>query len=704
MFDQLRQSLQRRLDKLTGQSAPLPTPVSDPEYANSLRVKGNAFLSEEKLEAAEACFREALEHNADDTRTLVCLGYALKEQGRLTEARVVLKRATNPANTDPEVFEALYLLGEISEAQADLEDAIRHFKSVLNLKPDFTRACKKVARILQLQGRNHDMKAFLEDQVRLCSSNSDYRLMLAKAYTDTLEFQGTVDNLLAAVALGVSSVPINMMIGAALCRLEREEDARPYFEMARVADPSVTHEINYHQGYFHTRSGNTRAAIGLLERSLELEPDYLPSHSLLLLLLSHAATELNRSYRVAAENFATTVENSHPRLPDLHPSPVEMDSRVLRIGFVSGEFVEHPIYHFLIGILEQIDKTRFHLVAFSNNQVNDACTAVFKALFSEWHDIQNMGHAAVAELVRTQQIDVLFDLSGHTGDARLPVFAYKPALVQVAWLGYFASTGLKTMDYIIADEACVPKDSGEWFSEKIVRLPDTRLCMTAPRTSRPIPVAQPPCLTKGYVTFGSFQQAAKINRQVLLVWARVMASVPQSRLRIQNKGVDSATTEKKLREDMVIAGMDLSRVDLVGATGWEEYLEAHCETDILLDTFPYPGGTTTAFALWMGVPTVTLTGTTMLSLQGASMLECVGLTDWIAKTATEYVDIANRFAGDTDAIIRLRQQLRVTAESSPLFDCKRFASNLEDAIGFMYHDRMASVTVTQPHVRFSHGY
>ncbi len=697
MFDRLRQHLQRRLDKLTGQSELQPAPLSNSDYADGLRAKGNAFLADEKLDAAEECFREALNHKTDDTRTLVCLGYVLKELGRLAEARIVLKRATSPTNSDPEVFEALYLLGEISEQQDDLEDAKNYFKSALGLRPDFMRACDDVVRILRHQGRESEVRALLERQVCLCPDSTNYRLMLAKACTVAFDFQGTVDHLMAAVALGVNEAQITMILGAALCRIEREEEARPYFQMAQAADPSVSHEILYHRGYYFTRSGDTRVAVDLLEQSIALQPDYLPSHSLLLLNLSHAAKELNRSYKDAAQQFSKVLESTYPPLPTVLSRPVDITTEVLRVGFISGEFREHPLYHFLVGILEHIDKAHFRLVAFSNNQINDASTTVFKTLFSDWHDIQHLGHAAVADLVRAQKIDVLFDLSGHTGDTRLPVFARKPAPVQATWLGYFASTGLTTMDYIIADAASVPQDSDEWFSENIIRLPDTRLCMMVPRTSRPIPVAQAPCKTKGYVTFGSFQQAAKINEQVLQVWGKVMASVPHSRLRIQNKAIDSVSISEKLRTDMTLAGIDLSRVDLVGATGWEDYLEAHRETDILLDTFPYPGGTTTAFALWMGVPTITLAGTTMLSRQGASMLECVGLTDWIAKTVAEYADIAKRFACDTDAIAQLRHQLRTITENSPLFNCKRFATNLEGAIRFMYQNKGAVKDAVQQH-------
>ena len=691
MLDRLRLILQRRLDTLTGRSAPQSAPASDPESTARLRTQGNAFLAEEKLDEAEACFREALVHTVDDTAALVCLGYVLKEQGRLTEARITLKRAINPANTDPQAFEAHYLLGEISEKQDDLDDAKKYFKSTLNLKPDFTRACEDVVRILEAQGRKGEARAFLEERIASCPESTDYRVMLAKECTDSLDLDGTVQHLSAAVAMGVRDPYIDMLVGAALCRLEREPEARPYFDSAVATDPSFLHEALYHRGYYYTRSGDSRAGVELLEQSIESKPDYQPAHSLILLNLSHSAGALNRSYQQAADRFSDAVEGSIKAFSPLPMGSVGVESKVLRVGFVAGEFREHPVQHFLVGVLEHINKDHFQLVAFSNNQKDDAATKVFKTLFSGWHDTKDMGHDAVADLVRTEQIDILIDLSGHTGDARLPVFARKPAPVQVAWLGYFASTGMKAMDYIIADAACVPDHSEEWFSEKVFRLPATRLCMTAPRTSRPIPVTPAPCTVQGYVTFGSFQQLAKINDKVLGVWAKVLTAVPRSRLKIQNMAMNIATMREQICANMVTAGIDLSRVELVGGGGWESYLEAHNGVDIALDTFPYPGGTTTAFAIWMGVPTITLAGNTMLSLQGAGMLGCVGLNDWVAKDEAEYVEIARRFANDTERLAHLRGSLRAVAERSPLFDTKTFATNLENALRSMYREKMATL-------------
>ncbi len=690
MLDRLRLILQRRLDTLTGLSAPQPAPVSDPEGAERLRKQGNALLAEEKLDEAEACFREALVHGLDDTQSLVCLGYVLKEQGRLAEARITLKRAVNPSNTDPKAFEAHYLLGEISEEQGDIEEAKRYFKSTLDLKPDFTRACADLVRLLRNSGQHETVRPLLVQIVNRCPDCRDYRMWLAEVCADVIDYEATVEHLAAVIRLGGGNVRINITMGAALCRLDRIDEANHHFDQAAEADPTVAYEICYHQGYFHSRVGNSTEAVALLERAIELNPTYLPAHQMLLFNLCFAQPQVPGRYKEAVLRFNHTVRPVKP----LETSPaIDAGKPILRVGFSCGEFRNHPVHFFLIGVLEHIDRSRFQLFAYSNNEVDDDMTQSFKDKMDGWHNIRELTDDAAAELIRSHQIDVLIDLCGHSGEARLPVFARRPAPVQATWLGYFASTGLDEMDFIIADPTSVPQDATEWFSEAIIRMPATRLCMTPPKPSRKILISPPPCVAKGYVTFGSFQQAAKITPKVLETWSQVMAQVPNSRLRIQSSAFGSAAVCERMANGMRAVAIDLTRVEMLGSQVLEDYLEAHNEVDILIDTFPYTGGTTTAFALWMGVPVLSMLGNTMLSRQGATMLGCVGLSDWFAHDEMGYVDKAVKFSADVQYLARLRSSLREAAEKSPLFDTKRFTGDFEGLLVKMCAQQQRATTL-----------
>ncbi len=273
---------------------------------------------------------------------------------------------------------------------------------------------------------------------------------------------------------------------------------------------------------------------------------------------------------------------------------------------------------------------------------------------------------------------MLLDLSGHTAHSRLSVFAWRPAPVQASWLGYFATTGLPAMDWVIADHASVPEPERAHFSERIWYLPGSRLCFAAPVDAPELAPAT--VLARGHITFGSFQHFRKLNDQVLEVWSAVLAAVPGARLRLQNAHLADAGVVSQLIARLRACGIDPARVDMHPQSSRADYLLAHGEVDILLDTFPYPGGTTTCEALWMGVPTLTLDGDRMLSRQGASLLAAAGLPGWIASSPADYVARARAFAGDPAGLAELRRGLRGKLAATALFDCRRFAGEFTEAM------------------------
>ena len=640
---------------------------------------------------AERCFRAALTVNSDDTKSLVCLGYVLKEQNRLSEARVTLRRAIDTSQHAPDEYEMHYLLGQISEQQGDLRDAAKHFRESLRLNADFSLACKDLCHIHMTLGQSNVIRGLLEQCVSLSPKCADYRLWLSDFCVSENDFQGVVDHMTVGIALGIRTAHAYRSLGAALCRIGKVTEGAQTLALAEAIDPALAYETHYHLGYYHLKSGDSQRGLHHMESSIALQPDLLPAHSSILTTLTHAGGEGATSYSDAAKRFAEAAKSQikHP-LPERHPPGSEESGKPgtkLRVGFVSGDLCAHPVGFFLNDVLKNLDRSRLHLAAYSNNPVNDDTTESLKANFDAWHSIRDLTDDDAAKLISSHQVDVLFDLGGHTGENRLAVFVRRPAPTQVTWLGYWASTGLDEMDFIVGDPVSTPPDSTEWFSENVYRLPHTRLCMAVPRTSREISVAQPPGQRNGFITFGSFQQARKITDKVLAVWAQILAAAPNSRLRIQTEAIGIPSMRDRLSQDMIKAEIDLSRVQLLAPYEIDRYLDAHNDIDILLDTFPYPGGTTTAFALWMGVPTITLAGNTMLSRQGASMLDCVGLSDLVAHSEAEYVAAAVRLAGDTARLENLRGHLRADALKSPLFDAKTFASDFQNALFQMHQEK-----------------
>jgi protein O-GlcNAc transferase len=240
------------------------------------------------------------------------------------------------------------------------------------------------------------------------------------------------------------------------------------------------------------------------------------------------------------------------------------------------------------------------------------------------------------------------------------------------------------MDYLLADPISVPESNRDHFSETIWYLPDTRLCFTPPAASAKLTPTPPPAERNGFITFGCFQNVSKITGDMLTLWGKIFHALPQARLRLQSKQMYGTAAREHLLQRLDQAGIARQRVEIQEPMTREDYLAAHAEVDIILDTFPFPGGTTTCEALWMGVPTVTLAGNTMLARQGASLLTCAGLAGWVANTEEDYVALAVAHASDVKKLAQLRAELRQKVLASPLYDASRFALNLEDALYGMW--------------------
>jgi predicted O-linked N-acetylglucosamine transferase (SPINDLY family) len=288
----------------------------------------------------------------------------------------------------------------------------------------------------------------------------------------------------------------------------------------------------------------------------------------------------------------------------------------------------------------------------------------------------------MANRIRADGIDILIDLSGHTAYNRLPVFAWKPAPVQVSWLGYFATTGVAAIDYFVADPWTLPESEEINFTEKVWRLPETRLCFTPPDAA--VAVSTLPALVNGYVTFGCFNNLSKMNDKVVAVWARVMEAVPGSRLFLKARQLTEASVRQSIAERFAAHGIDEGRLILEDYVPRENYLAAYQRVDLALDPFPYTGGTTTAEALWMAVPVLTLAGERFISRQGVGLLMNAGLSDWVASDPDDYVARALAHASDLPRLSALRGNLRAQVLASPVYDAARFAKHFETALRGMW--------------------
>ncbi len=362
----------------------------------------------------------------------------------------------------------------------------------------------------------------------------------------------------------------------------------------------------------------------------------------------------------------------------LHAVRPDPDRR-LRVGLVSADLRAHPVGYFAIGAVEAFDPAAIEVVAYAANPAEDAITRRFRARAALWRTVAEMEDAALAGQIARDGVDILIDLGGHTRHARLPVFARRPAPVQITWAGYVGTTGLIAMDGLLADRFQVPHGEDDHYTETVIRLPDGYVTFDPPAEA---PEVGPlPAGADEPLTFASFHNPAKINPATAALWARLLHEQPGARIVFLYPGYDIAEVPARIRFWFAGHGIDGGRLVFLGGQPRAEVLARYgTEIDIALDPLPYSGGLTTLEALWMGVPVVTLPGQTFAGRHAASHLSVAGLAELVARDAGDYLGIVRRLGADRDRLAALRDGLRARVAASPLCDTGRFARNLEAAL------------------------
>lgn len=597
------------------------------------------------------------------------LGLAHHQAGRFADAESAYMQAlqADPRNTD-----ALHLLGVIASQAGKYETAIELIDRALALKPDFAEALSNRGNALQELRRyaeavaSYDRALSIKPGIAVALSNRG----------NALKALGRLDEALAsfdqALALRPDYAEALFNRGTALEELAQLDAAVAAYERAIAARPDYA-EAYCNRGNALTALGKPEAAVASYRKALALRPDYAEAHSNLLLALNYVSglppAEIYAAHRAFARWAARDVApGPHGNAPD--------PERRLRVGYVSGDFRAHAVAQFIEPVLALHDRARYEVFCYYNFPSGDAATARIRGHADRWHEVFALSDQALAQLVRADAIDILVDLSGHTGYNRLRVFACKPAPVQITWLGYLNTTGLDSMDYRISDgQASPPSLLDAFHSEKLLRLPHSQWHYQPPPDAPD--VAPPPRAQTGVVTFAAFTNLAKIGPTVIELWCRLLARVAGSRLFIVGRGAGAMRDEYVAR--FTRHGARPDQIELGDLASFQNYLALHHQADIMLDTFPYSGGTTTCHALWMGVPVITLAGDTAPSRGGASLLNAVGLAEFVAQTPQRYLEIASALALDPPRLAALRAGMRARMAASPLMDSQGFTRDLEQA-------------------------
>ena len=526
--------------------------------------------------------------------------------------------------------------------------------------------------------------AQLELQAQACVQRFPASGFAWKVLGAALQMQGkaALEALQHAARLLPYDAEANSNLGVELRKLGRTIDAADCYRRALAVNPQHA-QAHSNLGSALLDLGQIQAASDAFRTALQLKPELVTAASNLLCIQNYRQEQPADKLLAEAQRFGAVVARQARTCTDW-PNNADPE-RVLRVGLVSSDLREHPVGYFLESVLAALAAntgSRLQLLAYATHARSDALTARLQACCSQWCAAHDMTDDALARRIQHDGVDILVDLAGHTAFNRLALFAWKPAPLQLSWLGYFATTGVAQIDYLLADPHSLPPDQECHFTETIWRLPDTRLCFTAPHAD--LPVSGLPALQNGFVTFGCFNNLAKMTPAVMALWADILRSLPGSRLLLKNHQLDSHDRQAEVLQAFAAQGIAPERLALEGAVARDAYLAAYHRVDIALDPFPYPGGTITAEALWMGVPVITLAGESFLSRQGVGLLTNAGLGDWVAPDSSAYRALALSRAADLQHLAQLRANLRTQVLASPLFDAPRFARHWEDALRQMW--------------------
>ncbi len=659
-----------------------------PDYAEPHAILGTAFHGQGKLGEAVAALRDAIRIRPDLADAHSSLGSVLKDQDKYEDAIAACREAIR---LSPDDAAAHSTIGAAFYDQGDFDQAIVSYREAIRIKADFATPHSSLGAIFYQRGELEEAIEACRAAIRIKPDYAEAYCNLGCALFDRHEYDEAAAALLQALRFKPGLTEAHSNLGKVWRDLGRLDDAIKACRQAIQINPQYA-DAYLNLGAGLCDQGFLEEAVEAYRKAIAVKPEFTEAGSGILACLNYS--DMSPAALYEAHHAWGEVHGRALAQPDSYANE-RGGPRPLRVGYVSPDFRQHSVARFLEPLLRCHDRDAVEVFCYAEVGWPDDKTRHFQGLADHWVTTVGMSDADVAERIRRDQIDILVDLAGHTAKNRLPVFAAKPAPVQVTWLGYPNTTGLPAVDYRLVDEATDPESEGGAFSsETLVRLPGGFVCYGAPDDA-PVPIV-PSRLPNGAVTFGSFNNPSKLSAPTIDAWARLLAQLPTARLLLKGKPFACAVTRASFLERLRLRGVAKERVELVAWLPDRTHLALYNRIDIALDTFPYNGTTTTCEALWMGVPVVTLRGDRHAGRVGASLLTQMGLTDLIADSHEAYVETAAALAADPERLVELRRSLRPRMAASSLCDAPAFARKIEAAYRTMWQRWCAAPDAALP--------
>ncbi|MCG7967628.1 MAG: tetratricopeptide repeat protein [Candidatus Thiodiazotropha taylori] len=594
------------------------------------------------------------------------------QQGKLAEAG---KLFTRVLKKEPNNAQAQYLLGQCLLRQNRNQEAVIHLQQVISMGNPAPCIYYLCGIALEKSGQFQEAEKSYDLAERLgCTENLMYYMIGSFNANITRNFAKAE----VYFAKTISNDAEAYVAYVALSKLYNDQCR--YEDALQALDYCLTHgyetvEVYVNLGHALSHQGRQQEALACCKKSVELAPDHPVAQQNYLVQLLFSLDDEAEIYPEIAQ--LTKPLNARTRKKYVGEMNCEPD-RKLALGFVSADFRQHAIVHYFMPVLKHLNRERFTITLYSNSIIQDHTSNALEKLCDDWVNCSQMDDKHFQKKIRADQIDILIDLSNNTAGNRLTAYLARPAPMQVSMMGLQMSTGLSCMDYAMRDKQTAETCQLDRYSaEKI--LPVENSAFFDPLMDLP-PIAPPPCLKNGHITFGSFNGLRKIDRSVMEVWARLLHALPGSKIRLMTDDYENEFMRDYLHEIFIQFQVDASRIQLQPRLSLGEFLTSHNEVDIALDPYPYHGESTTYHSLLMGLPLVTRAGNSCASNVSNRILAAINRQQWIANDFDEYIEIALSLAKDVDGLIANRNSLRSDIENSSLMDFKLVTENIESAL------------------------
>ena len=675
--------------------------------SNERIEKISYFLKNKNFDDAKYIIDQLILEQPNNTDFLNILGVIFLETEKYLEAEKIFKSILD---FKPNSFEAYYNLGFLNQKLLNFNKALHYYLQANIINKNNYSLLNKIALIyLKIEDVNLSIK-FYNQSLKVNNVNVEAYNNLGRIYLDYFgDINLAIHNFSSAIKIvpqadylhrnlgraykiaGVfdkAKISLNTSIvlnpkyseaywdlGDVHAQLHEYRDAKENLFQALELDQKFNKNNNNYKilraiGSYYMRVRDYNNAVVFFEKSLAIKKDYSDSYSNLLFTYNYLEQSSKNKYIKTLNNFSANTKKFNL---DSQLKIIKNSQEKLNIGFVSGDFVDHPVGYFLEKTLLEL-KDKVNLFAYSNSFSETELTKDIKKYFFKWNVIMGKRSEDIINLIRNDKIDILFDLSGHTKNNILPLFENRLAPIQVAWIGYLASTGLSNMDYLISDRVICSEDNEEFFTENLWKMPNIWNCYSSPNFVTEINKTAP-FERRGFVTFGSFNNYLKYNDNLIKTWSSILGNINNSKILLIYNGIDSSEIRQSIINDYLKFGVSEDKIILKGFKERKDLLEMYNDVDIALDPFPYNGGSTSFEASWMGCPLLTKKGKTFLSRCGESININLNMREMIAEDEQDYINKAVQIADNKEILLNLRKKLLLSSRQSNLFNTKLFSEN-----------------------------